>query len=334
MDEKLLHRTLDAFEDLTVLVIGDVMLDAYFEGPTDRISPEAPVPVVSVDHQEKRPGGAANVALNVRSLGAKAIICSVIGEDGEGEEFRGLMEESGTDTSGLIVSGTRRTTVKTRIISQGQQLMRVDEEDDHELSQDEARQLGDRIEGLFEELSPDAVIFEDYNKGVLTEDLIERSIGLAREHGVPSIVDPKLKHFFAYQGVTLFKPNLKELRQGLGMELPKLDEASLREASQRLRERLEHDTTLITLSSEGIYVESDGKEGRILPAQVRNIADVSGAGDTVVSVAALCQALGCDPLFMASLANLAGGVVCEEVGVVPIDKEKLRSEALALEEPS
>ncbi len=332
MDEKTLHSTLDAFEGLTVLVIGDVMLDAYFEGPTDRISPEAPVPVVNVDHREKRPGGAANVALNVRALGAKPVICSVIGDDQEGKEFQELMAKSGSDTMGLIESGTRRTTVKTRIISQGQQLMRVDEEDAQELSDDELQHLLQRIQDAFDQLSPDAVIFEDYNKGVLTDELIPRVVKLAEEQNVPTIVDPKKANFFEYRGVSLFKPNLKELREGLGIALTELTEAALKEACGMLRERLHHDRTLITLGPKGIYVEKDREEGRILPTQVRNVADVSGAGDTVVSVAALCTALGCDPLFMADLANLAGGLVCEEVGVVPVDKEKLRREALDLEE--
>ncbi len=332
MDEKTLHSTLDAFEGLTVLVIGDVMLDAYFKGPTDRISPEAPVPVVSVDHRDKRPGGAANVALNLRSLGARPVICSVIGDDQEGKEFRDLMEGSDTSTRGLIASENRRTTVKTRVISQGQQLMRVDEEDAHELSDEELQLLLQRIEDVFDEMSPDAVVFEDYDKGVLTEDLIYRVIKLAEERQVPTIVDPKKLHFFDYRGVSLFKPNLKELREGLGIALTELTEAALKEACGMLRERLQHERTLITLGPKGIYVEKEREEGRILPTQVRNVADVSGAGDTVVSVAALCTALNCDPLFMAELANLAGGLVCEEVGVVPVDKEKLRSEALALEE--
>ncbi len=332
MDEKLLHSTLDAFDELTVLVVGDVMLDAYFEGPTDRISPEAPVPVVSVDHRDKRPGGAANVALNVRALGAKPVICSVIGDDVEGREFQGLMEKSGTDTSGLISSGTRRTTVKTRVISQGQQLMRVDEEDAHELSDEELQLLLQRIEEVFDRTKPDAVIFEDYDKGVLTDELIPRIIKMASDQGVPTIVDPKKLNFFGYEGVSLFKPNLKELREGSGIALTELTEATLKEACGMLRERLHHDRTLITLGPKGIYVEKEQEQGRILPAQVRNVADVSGAGDTVVSVAALCTALGCDPLFMAELAKLAGGLVCEEVGVVPVDKDKLRSEALELEE--
>ena len=333
MDEKNLHSTLDAFEGLTVLVIGDVMVDAYYEGPTDRISPEAPVPVVNVDQRDKRPGGAANVALNVSALGAYPVICSIVGDDPEGKEFRGLMEKSQADTSCLIESGTRRTTVKTRVISQGQQLMRVDEEDSHELSDEELQLLLQRVQDAFERLEPDAVIFEDYEKGVLSEELIPRVIKMASEWKVPTIVDPKKVNFFKYQGASLFKPNLKELREGLGTDLAELTEATLKESCGMLRERLQHDRTLITLGPAGIYVEKEREEGRILPTQIREVADVSGAGDTVVSVAALCTALGSvPPLFMAELANLAGGLVCEEVGVVPIDKDKLRREALDLEE--
>lgn len=327
MQDRSLHNTLDAFEGLTVLVIGDVMLDAYYEGPSDRISPEAPVPVVSVEDREKRPGGAANVASNLKALGAHPVICAVIGEDPEGEEFRRLMEDNGTDPFGLIASGRRRTTVKTRIISQGQQLLRVDEEDAHELSEEESQLLIRRIEEAFEELQPDAVVFEDYDKGVLTRPAIERVIAMARERSIPTIVDPKKAHFFDYVDVDLFKPNLKELREGLGWDLKVLDEESLTEASEMLRKRLKHGRTLVTLGAEGVYVE-DEKGGRIFPAQVRNIADVSGAGDTVVSILALCTALGSDPYAMAILANVAGGLVCEEVGVVPIDKKKLRKEAL------
>jgi rfaE bifunctional protein kinase chain/domain len=272
------------------------------------------------------------VALNVSALGAKPVICSVIGDDPEGREFRGLMEESGADTSCLVESGTRRTTVKTRIISQGQQLMRVDEEDAHELSDEELQLMLQRIQDAFDRVGPDAVIFEDYDKGVLTEELIPRVIKMASEQNVPTIVDPKKLNFFGYQGVSLFKPNLKELREGLGIDLTELTEAALKEACGMLRERLQHERTLITLGAKGIYVEKEREQGRVLPTQVRNVADVSGAGDTVVSVAALCTALGTDPLFMAELANLAGGLVCEEVGVVPVDKGKLRREALELQE--
>ncbi len=322
---------LDRFNDLTVLIVGDVMIDAYLWGNVDRISPEAPVPVVHMTSREDRLGGAGNVALNTHALGASSLICSVISDDAKGEEFIRLLEQNDLPDKGMVRSHHRHTTVKTRVISNGQQMVRVDEETTTDLQPEEEQTLLDKIRQMTEEEKVDVIIFEDYNKGVLTPTVIRETIALANEKGIPTAVDPKSKNFFAYEAVTLFKPNLKELREGLGMIIDPSDDDSLRKAEEALREKLHHHTTLITLSSAGIYVRNE-KEHQRIPAHIRNISDVSGAGDTVISVAALCLALGIPERTMALMANLAGGSVCEKVGVVPVDKEQLLREATSLKE--
>lgn len=306
------------------------MIDAYVWGKVDRISPEAPVPVLSVTSREARLGGAANVALNVLSLGAMPFICSVVGEDRPGEELLDLMDGLGLDTSGIIRSAQRVTTVKTRVIAQDQHLLRVDEEQTSSITNIEEDRLLERINFLINEKRPDVVIFEDYNKGVLTSRIISKAIELFRQAGIPTCVDPKKENFFEYRHVSLFKPNLKELKEGLKLDFDKKDDVSLRNAEKELRNRIANEISLITLSERGVFIRSDKVDG-VLPAHIRNIADVSGAGDTVIAVAALCLAAGLDHERLANLSNLAGGLVCEKVGVVPIDKETLIREAGQLE---
>lgn len=309
-----------------MLVIGDVMIDAYYWGNVDRISPEAPVPVVNVTRKEDRLGGAANVALNLISLGAETIICSVIGADRRGEELTELMQQTGLNTGGIVFSGDRVTTVKTRIISQHQQMLRVDEEQTGDISRQEELQLLERISDFITTGKIDVVIFEDYNKGVLTENLIKQVIEMANKNDVPTCVDPKKRNFFSYVAVTLFKPNLKELKEGLKIDINKNKDEEIRSAVKQLEDKLSQKISLITLSERGIYIRSKSADA-IFPAHIRNIADVSGAGDTVIAVAALCLASGCEEELLARLSNLAGGLVCEKVGVVPIDIDTLRKEA-------
>lgn len=319
----------EAFNHLNVMVIGDVMVDAYLWGKVDRISPEAPVPIVAVQQRENRLGGAANVAINLRAMGATPLLCSVIGNDRQGDELLALMGELQLDTAGMLQSEHRVTTVKTRLIGNNHQLLRVDEEVTDELDAKTEDALATRIETLLADRKPAVVIFEDYDKGVLTASLIERLTAACRKYGIPTAVDPKKKNFLSYKGVTLFKPNLAELKAGLKIDLDKTNAEKLEEATREFQSRQQINTLMVTLSEAGVFYSQHGQAG-ILPAHIRNISDVSGAGDTVISIASLCLALGLRPRTMAALANLAGGLVCEKVGVVPIDKSQLLEEAAGL----
>ncbi len=316
-----------------LLVVGDVMVDAYLWGRVDRISPEAPVPVVQVTRRSARLGGAANVALNAQALGATATIATVVGDDPDADRIEALLREQRSPMDGIVRSSQRRTTVKTRVISGHQHVVRVDEEQEDELSQADERALLDRIAMLMAARRPDAIVLEDYNKGVLTATVIEGVIRLAKQSGVPVAVDPKKRNFLAYRGVDLFKPNLKELREGLKIEIDPADDASINKAVRALEEKLANRLSLVTLSELGAYVHDHGVGTRIA-AHKRKIVDVSGAGDTVIAVAALSLAQGLDARNIAALSNLAGGLVCEEVGVVPIDRDRFRSECERLHLPS
>lgn len=314
------------FNNLHVLIVGDVMVDAYVWGRSTRLSPEAPVPIVHVARTEQRLGGAANVALNVQALGATPLLCAVIGTDAGGDQLLQLLHERRLPADGIIRSVHRPTTVKQRILAHGQQLLRIDSEVETDLFPDESAQLL----AAYDDLLPraDVVIFEDYDKGVLSETVINKCIARARQRGIPTVVDPKKKNFLAYQHCTLFKPNLKELREGLKLEFgePDTDRPGFEAAVARLREVLTPEIVLVTLSEHGVFAQQDGQK-TYLPAHLRTISDVSGAGDTVISIAALCVALGCPVAFTAALANLGGGLVCEQVGVVPVEKHLLLQEA-------
>lgn len=321
-----LSQVFEAFKGLKALIIGDVMVDSYVWGTTDRISPEAPVPVVKVSRRENRLGGAANVALNVQALGATPVLCSILGDDIHGAQFMELLQSRGISTEGIIQSLQRITTVKERVLSGSQHILRVDTETDLPLSSLEENSLIQHIQRLID--ASDVVIFEDYDKGALNERVIRETIGYAEKHNVPTIVDPKLRNFLYYEGATLFKPNLKELREGLRVTIDDSNLESVVEAANALREALNVKRALVTLSSKGmLYLDEEGHFHT--PAQVRTISDVSGAGDTVVSITSLCEALGLAPKFAVNLANLGGGQVCEYLGVVPVDSERLLVEAAA-----
>ncbi|MEZ0542625.1 bifunctional heptose 7-phosphate kinase/heptose 1-phosphate adenyltransferase [Fibrella arboris] len=315
------------FNNLRVLVIGDVMLDAYVWGRVDRISPEAPVPVVTVNRREVRLGGAGNVLLNVQALGAEAIACSVIGTDMAGDQLRQQLLERGLNCEGLIRSESRITTIKERIIAGSQQVVRVDTETDRYISDTERTQLV----AMAKSLIPDCqvVIFEDYDKGVLSREAIAEITAFANAQNVPTVVDPKKRHFLDYEHTTLFKPNLKELKEGLKVDFNVDEPGELTRVVDELKTRMQLSGTLITLSERGVYIDFNGEQVK-LPAHIRKISDVSGAGDTVISIAACCVALRQSPLRIAGLSNLGGGLVCESVGVVPIDKNRLFDEAIRL----
>ena len=314
----------EQFKQKRILVIGDVMIDSYLRGNVNRVSPEAPVPIVSLQKEEDRLGGAANVAINLVSMGASAIICSVIGNDKSGDKMLELLEENTISAEGLIFSSSRQTTVKTRIIGNNQHLLRVDSEQTNDINSLEEEELISKVATILES-NIDAIIFEDYNKGVLTENVIEKIIALANSKGVYTTVDPKNKNFFAYKNVSLFKPNLKELKEGVGMNFTFSDNEQFENAVSKLESKLNNTVSFVTLSEHGVFIK-DGKEQHYIPAHIRNIADVSGAGDTVISIATLCLTAGLPIKEIAEIANLAGGLVCEKSGVVSIDKDLLIEE--------
>ncbi|MEO1049626.1 MAG: bifunctional ADP-heptose synthase [Bacteroidota bacterium] len=313
----------EAFKDLKVLIIGDVMVDAYIWGAVQRISPEAPVPIVRAQRRDYRLGGAANVALNVQALGAEPILCSLIGNDEGADQFLERLNTREIFDIGIMRSDSRPTTVKTRVISGNQHIVRVDEESEAQLSVDEERLLWERIKMLLPQSQ--LVIFEDYDKGVLNNSIIENTIELANGLGIPTVVDPKKRNFLNYNGCTLFKPNLKELKDGLSMDFDENDPAELELAVDKLIKQLKCESVLLTLSDKGIHYGSK-KNKFSIPAHLREIADISGAGDTVISIAGLAVALGLPANLVAEFSNLGGGLVCQHQGVVPVDKQELLSE--------
>ena len=321
------------FTGLKVLIAGDVMIDTYLRGTVDRISPEAPVPVVTLHQRENLLGGAANVALNIHSLGATPLLCSVIGNDQQGDAFLQLLGNAGIGTTGILRCADRITTTKYRIIGNKTQMLRVDEETDTDLENKQETSLLKKIGEIIQAEKPDVIILQDYNKGVLTPLVIEGTIQLALNNQIPVVVDPKKKNFLAYHHITLFKPNLKEIREGLKISVDPEVADSLRAASKLIHEGQDAQMVMITLSDRGVFISHRNNStfnSDMIRAHLRLIADVSGAGDTVISVASLCIARKLAPDSMAVLANLAGGLVCEHVGVVPVDKESLLTEACLL----
>ena len=315
---------LHQFQSKRVLVIGDAMIDAYMWGEVNRMSPEAPVPIVEINKRESRLGGAANVALNIQSLGAIPVLFSSIGSDHYGDLFLKLMKEQNLSTEGIQRISNRSTTVKTRIISDNKHVLRVDEE---EVSMIQDEKIIECLKNLILTGTFDVIIFEDYNKGLLSEKLIQTAIEIATEKNIPTIVDPKKENFFAYKGVDIFKPNLKEIKEGMNVEFEVQSESDLSRYVEILRAKLNAKSILLTLSEHGIYYQNRENIFRE-KAHKRSIVDVSGAGDTVVSVAALSLACKLDSELLMRIANLAGGLVCEKVGVVPILKEDLLKASL------
>lgn len=319
----------DKFNGLRILVIGDVMLDAYVMGKVNRISPEAPVPIVSLENEDARIGGAGNVALNLLALGAKPIICGVIGEDTSGDKLLNLFEKNGISTDGLVKSMVRKTTVKTRVISNKQQLLRIDSESTFPLLESEEIKLNNTIQNIINQ-GIDGIIFEDYNKGVLTDSVIQNTIKIAKEKDIPTAVDPKKENFLSYKGVSLFKPNLKELKEGLNLNFDFNTKKELFEKGiELLEEKLQNEISFVTLSENGVFIKNQ-TEKYYVPAHMRSISDVSGAGDTVIAVATLCLISGASTKQIAEISNLAGGLVCEKSGVVSISKNDLLKEVSEL----
>ncbi|MCX8112779.1 MAG: bifunctional ADP-heptose synthase [Bacteroidia bacterium] len=314
---------------LRFLVVGDVMLDRYLYGRVQRISPEAPVPILELEKEENRLGGAANVALNLRSLEAQVTLSGLVGADSAGDLLREQAEQWGIETYGLVTDPERPTTVKTRLIAQKHHLLRVDREITTPPPAHLAEALLLKVQTLLR--TPlHGIIVEDYDKGTLTEPLIQELTRLARLHQVPLLIDPKRRNFWAYEGVTLFKPNLRELGEALGLSFAEASLPAIQEAILRLRDRMPHTYTVVTLSERGVLAFGEGEGFIHIPAHYRNIVDVSGAGDTVISVLAVGLALGFPLERTVALANLAGGLVCEYVGVVPLPKDRWIDSARSL----
>lgn len=318
-------KLFSSFSSLKVGIIGDVMLDTYMWGRVDRISPEAPVPVVSLHHKEYRIGGAGNVALNCQSLEAQVSIISVTGNDTEGLLLQELLDGNNIDATYLVQSADRITTNKTRIISRNQHMMRLDDEITTDLNSKDEKILLEKVKAYIAATDPHVIILEDYNKGVLTENVIKQVIELCHEAGIITAVDPKRKNFFSYKGADIFKPNLKEVKEGLNMLFEDVNLPLLKNIHKELQALLQHKISVITLSEKGVFYQQEEKAS-IIPSHIRNVADVSGAGDTVIAVASIVYAATKNIHLMAEVANIAGGLVCEEVGTVAINKEKLLHE--------
>ena len=313
------------FSKIKVAVIGDVMLDTYWWGKVDRISPEAPVPVVAVTKREQRIGGAGNVALNLVSLGAHVNVLTVLGKDDDGEQLTTLFNQNNIGAKYIVTSTDRITTNKIRIISRNQHMMRLDAEMQTDITQNDEEKLLYAFEEYIAAESPDIVILEDYNKGVLTQTVVTKIIALCKQHHILTAVDPKRKNFFSYVGVDIFKPNLKEAVEGLNILTDVVSLSLLKDIHLLLQEKLKHKISFITLSEKGVFY-NDNNSSSLIPTHIRSIADVCGAGDTVIAVASLVYAATKNVKLMAEVANIAGGLVCEEVGTVAINKESLLKE--------
>lgn len=320
-----LQKLFEKFSSIKVGIIGDVMLDTYIWGEVERISPEAPVPIVSLKNKEHRIGGAGNVALNIQSLGAKPFILSVTGDDDDADKLNSLFTSQNINCSYCIRSKERITTNKTRVISRNQHMMRLDAEITEDLCKEDQEKLIEQVEVFMEREKPDVVILEDYNKGVLTEAVIQVVISICKKAGVLTTVDPKRKNFLGYKGVDIFKPNLKEVKDALNLLFTEVEPHLLENIHSELHHLLHHKISFITLSEKGVFYQEESNTS-IIPSHLRNIADVSGAGDTVIAVASLVYTATHDVHLMAEVANIAGGLVCEEVGTVAINKQKLLHE--------
>ncbi|MDG2139786.1 MAG: bifunctional ADP-heptose synthase [Flavobacteriales bacterium] len=312
------------FKSKRILIVGDAIIDTYLWGEIHRMSPEAPVPVVdvAVNQNDSRLGGAANVALNIKELGAEAILCTVIGNDNRGIIFEQLMQEQNLTLEGMLISNGRKTTTKTRVIADNKHQLRIDEEDTYPIKVE--HQFYNLIEKLTHNI--DAIILQDYNKGVLTENIINKIILLANKKNIPTIVDPKKHNFLSYKNCTLFKPNLIEIKEGLNTNPDINNFEEIKETTSKLRELISAKAILLTLSNKGIFLNTENGS-TLKESATENVIDVSGAGDTVVSVATICLACNISFNDLAILANIAGGIVCEKVGVVPISNQELLERA-------
>ncbi|OQX57516.1 D-glycero-beta-D-manno-heptose-7-phosphate kinase [candidate division KSB1 bacterium 4484_219] len=320
--KKRLQSLLDSFRGKKILVLGDLMLDRYLWGTVTHISPEAPVPVVEIEEESIRLGGAANVGNNVASLKAIPILVGVIGNDNSGRTLLSIMKENGYLTEGIIVDSTRPTTVKTRVIAHNQHVVRTDRESREDIGEEIQEKIFDILKRYLEQV--DAILIEDYNKGLLVQGLIEEVIKVARQKGKIITVDPKFDHFFDFKNVTVFKPNRKEIEAALGKRLRTLEDIT--RAGHLIQEKLHCRCVVITLGEQGMALFEEDGQVNFLPTKARQVHDVSGAGDTVISTLTLSLVCGANFREACTLANYAAGIVCGQVGIVPITREKLEEE--------
>jgi rfaE bifunctional protein kinase chain/domain len=319
----------NSFGNIKVGVVGDVMLDTYWWGNVERISPEAPVPVVAIKSKELRLGGAANVCLNLVSLKAQTTVLTVLGKDDAALQLKNIFEENNIQTNFIVIDELRPTTNKTRVIARNQQMMRLDEETTKDIATNTEDILLKNIEKYIHTVKPDVIILQDYNKGVLTKNVIEQTIYWCNQLNIITTVDPKKKNFFTYKNATIFKPNLKEIKEGLNVLIEEVNSQTLQQLHLQLEEQLKHKISFFTLSEKGVFYSAEGEQ-KIIPTHIRNIADVSGAGDTVICVASLVYAATKNMELAAQLANIAGGLVCEEVGTAAINYDKFLNECKQL----
>lgn len=324
ISEQRLNSLLDTLNGKTIAVIGDLMLDSYIWGKVNRISPEAPVPVVDVETEQVRLGGAANVAHNIKSLGGKPLLVGVLGDDSSGKKLLNIIRENAFPVDGIVVDHTRPTTVKTRIIAHSQHVVRIDRESREEISYTIQNGILETL--LRNSEAIDGIIIEDYNKGVVVKSLIHQIIKWANQHKKPITVDPKYNNFFEFADVTVFKPNRKEVEEVLGLRMN--DDHEVITAGKKILERLNSSSVLLTRGEQGMSLfEKDGSVTHV-PTKARSVADVSGAGDTVIATLTMALVGGATIREASTLANIAGGIVCGSVGIVPIDKNELRDAVL------
>ena len=317
MDKNRFDQISSSFSQQSILVIGDVMLDKFMWGNASRISPEAPVPIISVNKISHSPGGAANVALNLSKLSANVQILGIVGDDNEGAILEDTLLKNGVKTQ-FITDAKISTTTKTRIIAHGQQVVRTDYEDIRDVNSDQIKIIKDIIDKIISEI--DAIIIQDYNKGLLVKDSIKTILDISSEKNIPVYVDPKKDNFFAYNKIRLFKPNLFEFESAINF---KEQDKSFEDLGKDLRKKINAEILMVTRSEEGVTLFTD-KNVQTISTKARKVHDVSGAGDTAISAFVLADLCGANIEESAMISNYAAGRVCEEVGVVPISLEMIK----------
>tara|TARA_B100001250_G_scaffold184974_1_gene159079 strand:- start:2427 stop:3404 length:978 start_codon:yes stop_codon:yes gene_type:complete len=317
MDKQRFDEISGLFSQKSILVIGDVMLDKFMWGKADRISPEAPVPIISVDQISHSPGGAANVALNLSKLSARAYILSIVGDDNESKLLEDSLVNDGVIVK-FIKDSTKTTTTKTRIIAHGQQVVRTDYEDKNNISSKQIEYIKDTLQQLSTEI--DAIIIEDYNKGLLVKNCIVAILDIAAKHNLPVYVDPKRDNFFIYNKIRLFKPNMFEFDSMINLDK---QNKNFEELGKQLREKIDAEILMVTRGEEGVTLFTDNNV-QTIGTKARKVHDVSGAGDTAISTFVLSDLSGASIQESAMISNYAAGRVCEEVGVVPISLEMIK----------
>jgi len=310
------------FKSYNILIIGDIMLDKYIYGNIEKISPEAPVPIFQMMHNEEKPGGAANVALNIKSLGSNPVLLSIVGDDRDGNKLLMLLEESGVETFNILRDIKKMTTVKTRLMANGQHVLRIDEENPISVDKEAERIISEQFLKIVEERDINAIILQDYDKGLLGKEMIEFFINKARENNIFIAVDPKFNNFYDFKNVDLFKPNLKEIETALNQRI-KTGKDELVRAAVELHNILKFKNLFITLGDKGIFY-SDGENHDIFPTEHIDVVDVSGAGDVVLSVATIAYLENMDIEDIAVVSNKAGGLACEIMGVATISMAQLK----------